>query len=149
MHRDGDGAGPDPAGDPEAGFAAAMAQIDEWSAASQRQLALAQTMQRSIEQLSVTVWSSRREVCVTVDHAGQLSDVVFEDRALVTSPLELGRVVTTTIHRALAELEAKVVQVARATAGEGSALALSVEHEYRAAFAGPLSAAGDAEPSPR
>ena len=117
-----------------ASFEGAMAQIAEWGAASRRQAELATTMQQSIEQVTVSAWSPGREVCVTVDHSGQLSDVAFEDRALQTSPIALGRIVTTTIRRALADLQTKVAEVARETAGKSSPMALAVEDQYRTSF---------------
>ena len=120
--------------DDEDGFAGAMAQIEQWSAASLRQVELVNTMQQSIEQVTASVWSPGREVCVTVDHSGQLSDIAFEDRALQTSPIALGRIVTMTIRRALAELQVKVAKVTREIAGEGSPMALAVENQYRASF---------------
>ena len=129
--------------DDGAGFAAAMAQIDDWGAAGRRQVELATAMQQSIEQVTASVWSPGREVCVTVDHSGQLSDIAFEDRALRTSPIALGRIVTTTIRRALAELQIKVATVTRETAGEGSPLALAVESQYRTSFEHHVGALGD------
>lgn len=117
-----------------ASFEGAMTQIAEWGAASRRQAELATTMQQSIERVTVSAWSPGREVCVTVDHSGQLSDVTFEDRALRNSPIALGRIVTTTIRRALADLQAKVVEVTRETAGEGNLMALAVENQYRTSF---------------
>jgi len=136
----------DDGSDVDAGFDAAMAQIDAWSAANQQQLASATAVQQAIEQLSVTVWSPRREVCVTVDHRGLLRDIVFEERALSITPLALGTIVTTTIHRALATLQDRVIAAARAAAGPGSPMALAVENEYRTVFERPLAALGDQRP---
>jgi hypothetical protein len=82
----------------------------------------------------VSAWSPGREVRVTVDHSGILTDIEFEEKALITSPLALSRAVTATVQRALADLQQKVLDVARDVAGEDSDLALSVEREYRSAF---------------
>ena len=133
----------------DAGFEAALAQIDAWSAEGERQVALAQSLQQSLGSLSATAWSPGREVRVTVDHGGQLSDIVFEDRAMATAPAALGRIVTTTIQRALAALQVQVIEVARATAGEGSPMALSVENEYRTSFERSLAALGEQRDIPR
>jgi hypothetical protein len=120
---------------------ATSAQIEEWGEQGRRQVEAANALQHSIEQVTACVWSPGREVCVTVDHSGQLRDIIFSERAERTSTLRLSGIVTTTIRRALAELQSTVVvQVARDAAGEGSPLALSVENQYRSAFGSPLAA---------
>ena len=130
-------------GDFADGLATALAQIEEWGEQSRRQVEAANALQHSIEQVTASVWSPGREVCVTVDHSGQLHDITFSERAERTSTLRLSGIVTTTIRRALAELQSTVAQVARDTVGEGSPLALSVENQYRSSFESSLAALAD------
>ena len=114
----------------EAGFAAALAQIDEWSELSRGELKRARASQAALERLRVAVWSPGHEVRVVVDHPARLHDVEFDPKALTTPPSALGAATTAAIRRALDRLAREAERIATEVAGEGTPMAASLLATY-------------------
>lgn len=114
----------------EAGFAAALAQIDEWSELSRGELKRARAAQAALERVRVAVWSPGHEVRVVVDHTGRLHDLEFDPKALSTPPAALGAATTAAIRRALDRLGREVERIANEVAGEGTPMAASLLATY-------------------
>ncbi len=114
----------------EEGFAAALAQIDEWSELSRSELKRARATQAALERLHVAVWSPGHEVRVVVDHTGRLHDVEFDAKALSTPVSVLSAATTTAIRRALDRLAREAERIAKEVAGEGTPMAASLLATY-------------------
>jgi DNA-binding protein YbaB len=123
-------------GDPraEAGYEAALAQLEEWGRQSQQQLARAEAVQDTIGRTQVTATSPGRDVRVTLDGTGLLVGVELEERALAATGLTLGRTVTRAIRAALARVPDEVVAAVEGSVGAGDPLAASVREQYEQAF---------------
>lgn len=90
---------------------------DAWGAASRDALARVERVQAAVEAVRVEMWSPGREVRVTVDATGLLTDVHLSERALRASALSLGSIIVRTAAAARAEAGRRVEAAASDTLG--------------------------------
>lgn len=130
----------------EEGFARSMALIESWGKRAQDQVVQAESMQRELEAMQVSVSSPKGEVTVTVDHTGLLRGISFSDRAEGLTAAGLSRVIMASVRAALDQLQAQVSALAeRHFAGDhrtgyGDTLAESITTQYSTALSSPLAA---------
>ena len=70
-----------------------------------------------VQAMTATVSSRRKEVTVTVDHGGRVTDIHISDRGVELSGQELSRVVLETIRQAGQEVGKSVGEAVRASWG--------------------------------
>lgn len=117
--------------------------IESWGLRAQEQADRAESLRQQIEAISVSRWSPGREVLVTLDSTGMLSDVQFAEAARERSAPALSRAVLTALRGAFDDLQARVAEVAERHAEPGHAgpdrAAAWVVASYEQALAAPLS----------
>lgn len=94
-------------------------------------------MQRSIDALTIDMWSPGRELRLSIASTGLLERIELTEAAMGLPPNVLSRLVLSTMGRALAALQDEVTEIAR-SAGPGLAQDSTVS-VYREAFEGPIS----------
>ena len=98
-----------------------------------------------VQAMTATVSSRRKEVTVTVDHGGRVTDMQISDRGVELSGQELSRVVLETIRQAGQEVGKSVGEAVRASWGDESPETARTLSSYDV-FGAP--SGGDADDSP-
>ena len=115
------------------------AQIDQWSAAAREKAERYQAMQARAGQVSVTESSQDGLVTVTVDSAGNVSDLRITDRVKELSGAQISATVLLTLRRAQARLPEKLAEVMAETIGDDQQTMDVIVGNYRAKFPEPPS----------
>ena len=98
-----------------------------------------------VQAMTATVSSRRKEVTVTVDHGGRVTDIQISDRGVELSGQELSRVVLETIRQAGQEVGKSVGEAVRESWGDDSPETARTLSSYEV-FGAP--SGGDADDSP-
>mgnify|MGYP000959400040 FL=1 len=98
-----------------------------------------------VQAMTATVSSRRKEVTVTVDHGGRVTDIQISDRGVELSGQELSRVVLETIRHAGQEVGKSVGEAVRESWGDDSPETARTLSSYDV-FGAP--SGGDADDSP-
>lgn len=98
-----------------------------------------------VQAMTATVSSRRKEVTVTVDHGGRVTDMQISDRGVELSGQELSRVVLETIRHAGQEVGKSVGEAVRESWGDESPETARTLSSYEV-FGAP--SGGDADNSP-
>lgn len=98
-----------------------------------------------VQAMTATVSSRRKEVTVTVDHGGRVTDMQISDRGVELSGQELSRVVLETIRHAGQEVGKSVGEAVRESWGDDSPETARTLSSYDV-FGAP--SGGDADDSP-
>lgn len=98
-----------------------------------------------VQAMTATVSSRRKEVTVTVDHGGRVTDIQISDRGVELSGQELSRVVLETIRHAGQEVGKSVGEAVRESWGDESPETARTLSSYEV-FGAP--SGGDADDSP-
>lgn len=102
----------------------------------ERMATAATALQHRVESLRISRWSPGHEVEVSVVSTGLLDGIEFTNRAMALSADALSALILTTLRSALADLQARVEELA--TEAGPSLAADNYLASYRAAFAEPL-----------
>ncbi|MCU1687967.1 MAG: hypothetical protein JWQ81_8706 [Amycolatopsis sp.] len=118
------------AGDP-------AARVDQWVAQAREKAQRYQAMQEAVGQVSVTESSKDGMVTVTVDSAGNPTDLRITDRVRELSGAQVAAAVLTTLRRAQARLPERLGEVMTETIGDDQATVDTVVGRYREKFPEP------------
>jgi DNA-binding protein YbaB len=118
------------AGDPSA-------RVDQWVAQAKEKAQRYQAMQAAVGQVSVTESSKDGMVTVTVDSAGNATDLRITDQVRELSGTQVATAVLTTLRRAQARLPERLGEVMTETIGDDKATVDTVVGKYREKFPEP------------
>ena len=113
------------------------ARVDQWTAAARAKAERYQAMSAQVGQVSVTESSSDGLVTVTVDSAGNVTDLRITDRVSELSGPQVSSAVLLTLRRAQARLPEKLAEVMAETIGEDQQTVDTIVSNYRAKFPEP------------
>lgn len=113
------------------------ARIDQWTAAARAKAERYQAMQARAGQVSATESSSDGLVTVTVDSAGNVTDLRITDRVRELSGSQVSSAVLHTLRRAQARLPEKLAEVMAETIGDDQQTVDTIVNNYRAKFPEP------------
>ena len=113
------------------------ARIDQWTAAARAKAERYQVMQARAGKVSVTESSSDGVVTVTVDSAGNVTDLRITDRVKEMSGAQVSSAVLLTLRRAQARLPEKVAEVMAETIGDDQQTVDTIVNNYRSKFPEP------------
>jgi len=102
----------------------------------------AQAMQAEIDAMSVSRWSRRREVNVTVASSGLLTGIEYSEQAEGMNSTALASLTMQTIREAMAEVQKKIDEITTADVvadGGPANVAADIRNAYHRSFAEPLS----------
>jgi DNA-binding protein YbaB len=120
----------DAAGDP-------AARVDQWVAQAKEKAQRYQAMQVAVGQVSVTESSKDGMVTVTVDSAGNVTDLRITDRVRELSGTQVATAVLTTLRRAQSRLPERLGEVMAGTIGDDQQTMDTIVGNYRAKFPEP------------
>lgn len=115
----------------------ATARVDQWLAQTREKAQRYQAMQAAVGQVSVTESSPDGMVTVTVDSAGNATDLRITDRVRELSGAQVATAVLTTLRRAQARLPERLGEVMAETIGGDQATVDTVVGRYREKFPEP------------
>ncbi len=115
----------------------AAAQVDQWVARAKAKAERYQAMQAAVVQVKVTESSKDGMVTVTVDSAGNLSDLRITDRVRELPGAQVAAAVLDTVRRAQAKLPERLGEVMESTIGDDVQTRDKIVGEYRARFPEP------------
>lgn len=118
------------AGDP-------AARVDQWVAQAREKAQRYQAMQAAVGQVSVTESSKDGMVTVTVDSAGNVTDLRITDRVRELSGTQVATAVLTTLRRAQSRLPERLGEVMASTIGDDKQTMDTIVGNYRAKFPEP------------
>jgi DNA-binding protein YbaB len=113
------------------------ARVDQWTAAAREKAERYQAMQARVGQVSVTESSPDGVVTVTVDSAGNVTDLRITDEVRDKSGAQVSSAVLTTLRRAQARLPEKLAEVMAETIGDDQQTVDTIVSNYRAKFPEP------------
>lgn len=113
------------------------ARIDQWTAAAKEKAERYQTMAARAGQVAVTESSSDGMVTVTIDSAGNVTDLRITDRVKELSGAEVSSAVLLTLRRAQARLPEKLAEVMAETIGDDQQTVDTIVNNYRSKFPEP------------
>lgn len=108
--------------------------IDEQFEAAAKRNQMLQRAEGRLNQLVIQEWSPRREVMVSIDRSGLITDVVYADSAPTTSPMALARGIQHAHDQALRRLEDLATQIAEEELAADDTLRESMVGTYRQAL---------------
>ena len=115
----------------------AAAQIDEWVAAAKAKAERYQAMQAATSQVSVSESSSDGMISVTVDSAGNVTDLRITDAVRESTGAKVSAAVLSTLRRAQARLPERLGEVMAETIGDDQPTMDTIVGRYRAKFPEP------------
>ena len=115
----------------------AAAQVDQWVAQAKAKAERYQAMQAAVGQVAVTESSKDGLVTVTVDSAGNVTDLRITDRVREMSGSQVSSAVLTTLRRAQAKLPERLGEVMADTIGDDTQTMDTIVGNYRAKFPEP------------
>ncbi|TVT32582.1 YbaB/EbfC family nucleoid-associated protein, partial [Amycolatopsis rhizosphaerae] len=115
----------------------AAAGVDRWVAEAKAKAQRYQAMQAAVAGVSVTESSKDGVVTVTVDSAGNLSDLRITDRVRELPGAQVASLVLTTVRRAQARLPERLGEVMAETIGDDTRTRDTIVGNYRAKFPEP------------
>lgn len=115
----------------------ATAQVDRWVAQAKAKAQRYQAMQAAAGQVSVTESSKDGMVTVTVDSAGNVTDLRITDRVRELSGTQVATAVLTTLRRAQSRLPDRLGEVMAGTIGDDKQTMETIVGNYRAKFPEP------------
>jgi DNA-binding protein YbaB len=113
------------------------ARLDQWVAAARAKAERYQAMQAQVGHVSVTESSQDGLVTVTVDSAGNMTDLRITDDARDKSGTQIASAVLLTLRRAQARLPEKLAEVMAETIGDDQRTVNAIVGNYRAKFPEP------------
>jgi DNA-binding protein YbaB len=115
----------------------AAAQVDQWVAQAKRKAERYQAMQAAVGQVSVTESGKDGLVTVTVDSAGNVTDLRITDQVRELSGAQVAAAVLTTLRRAQSRLPERLGEVMADTIGDDRQTMDTIVGNYRAKFPEP------------
>lgn len=115
----------------------ATARLDRWVAQAQAKAQRYQAMQAAVGQVSVTESSKDGLVTVTVDSAGNVTDLRITDRVKEMSGSQVSSAVLSTLRRAQSRLPERLGEVMAATIGDDQQTMDTIVGNYRSKFPEP------------
>ncbi|WP_329060002.1 YbaB/EbfC family nucleoid-associated protein [Amycolatopsis sp. NBC_01480] len=115
----------------------AAAQIDEWVAAAKAKAERYQAMQAATSRVSVSESSSDGMISVTVDSAGNVTDLRITDAVRESTGAKVAAAVLSTLRRAQARLPERLGEVMAETIGDDQPTMDTIVGRYRAKFPEP------------
>jgi DNA-binding protein YbaB len=115
----------------------AAAQIDQWVAAAKAKAERYQAMQAATSQVSVSESSPDGMISVTVDSAGNVTDLRITDAVRESTGAKVAAAVLTTLRRAQARLPERLGEVMAETIGDDQPTMDTIVGRYRAKFPEP------------
>ncbi|MFF1607764.1 YbaB/EbfC family nucleoid-associated protein [Amycolatopsis sp. NPDC058278] len=113
------------------------AQVDRWVAQAKEKAQRYQAMQAAVGQVSVTESGRDGMVTVTVDSAGNVTDLQITDRVRELSGTQVATAVLTTLRRAQSRLPDRLAEVMAGTIGDDQQTVDTIVGNYRAKFPEP------------
>lgn len=111
--------------------------VDQWVAQAKAKADRYRSMQAAVGGVSVTESSKDGMVSVTVDSAGNVSDLRLTDKVRQLSGAQVASAVLLTLRRAQARLPERLGEVMAATIGEDQQTVETIVGNYRAKFPEP------------
>jgi DNA-binding protein YbaB len=124
----------------------ATARLDRWAAEARAKAQRYQAMQAAVGQVSVTESSKDGMVTVTVDSAGNVTDLRITDRVKDLSGSQVSSAVLSTLRRAQSRLPERLGEVMAATIGDDQQTMDTIVGNYRSKF--PEPEPDEPEPAP-
>ncbi|WP_037354867.1 YbaB/EbfC family nucleoid-associated protein [Amycolatopsis orientalis] len=115
----------------------AVARVDQMVARAKRKAERYQAMQAAVGQVSVTETGKDGLVTVTVDSAGNVTDLRIADRVRELSGEQVAAAVLTTLRRAQSRLPDRLGEVMAETIGDDRQTVDTIVGNYRAKFPEP------------
>lgn len=115
----------------------AAAQVDQWVAQAKRKAERYRAMQAAAGQVSVTESGKDGLVTVTVDAAGNVTDLRITDQVRELSGAQVAAAVLTTLRRAQSRLPERLGEVMAGTIGDDRQTMDTIVGTYRAKFPEP------------
>jgi DNA-binding protein YbaB len=115
----------------------ATARLDRWAAEARAKAQRYQAMQAAVGQVSVTESSKDGMVTVTVDSAGNVTDLRITDRVKEMSGSQVSSAVLSTLRRAQSRLPKRLGEVMAATIGDDQQTVDTIVDNYRSKFPEP------------
>ncbi|SEP39242.1 YbaB/EbfC family nucleoid-associated protein [Amycolatopsis saalfeldensis] len=115
----------------------AAAQIDQWVAAAKAKAERYQAMQAATSQVSVSESSPDGMISVTVDSAGNVTDLRITDGVRESTGAKVAAAVLSTLRRAQARLPERLGEVMAETIGDDQPTMDTIVGRYRAKFPEP------------
>ena len=112
----------------------AAAQVDQWVAQAKRKAERYRAMQAAAGQVSVTESGKDGLVTVTVDAAGNVTDLRITDQVRELSGAQVAAAVLTTLRRAQSRLPERLGEVMAGTIGDDRQTMDTIVGTYRAKF---------------
>ncbi|WP_406632386.1 YbaB/EbfC family nucleoid-associated protein [Amycolatopsis sp. WGS_07] len=122
------------------------AQVDQWVARAKEKAQRYQEMQSAVGRVSVTESSRDGLVTVTVDSAGNATDLRITDKVRELSGEQVAAAVLTTLRRAQARLPERLGEVMAETIGDDQDTIDTVVGRYREKFPEPEEPEAPADP---
>lgn len=119
------------------------ARLDRWAAEAKAKAQRYQAMRAQVGQVSVTESSKDGTVTVTVDSAGNVTDLRITDAVKEMSGSQAASAVLLTLRRAQSRLPEKLAEVMTDTIGDDSQTMNTIVGNYRAKFPEPEPEPGD------
>ncbi|GLY71218.1 YbaB/EbfC family nucleoid-associated protein [Amycolatopsis taiwanensis] len=113
------------------------ARVDRWMAEARAKAERYRSMQSAVGGVSVTESSKDGLVSVTVDSAGNVTDLKLSDRVREMSGAQVSSAVLLTLRRAQSRLPEQLGEIMAATIGEDQQTVETIVGNYRAKFPEP------------
>jgi DNA-binding protein YbaB len=126
----------------------AAARVDQWVARAKAKAARYQAMQAAVGQVSVTESSQDGVVTVTVDSAGNVTDLRITDQVKEMSGARVSSAVLATLRRAQSRLPERLGEVMAAIIGDDQRTMDTIVGNYRSKFPEPPEEEQAEEPPP-
>ncbi|MFB9688253.1 YbaB/EbfC family nucleoid-associated protein [Amycolatopsis plumensis] len=123
------------------------AQVDQWVAQAKEKARRYQAMQAAVGQVSVTESGGDGLVTVSVDSAGNVTDLQLTDRVRELSGAQVAKAVLTTLRRAQSRLPERLADVMADTIGDDQRTVDTIVGNYRAKFPAPQPEPEESEPA--